>query len=423
MNKVMKYQIVKSIDYKWKDFKQILKNIQKDTREILNKSIHLCWEYQGFSSEYKQKYGKYPKTKEILNYSNLLRYCYDKLKNDYYKFNKQNYTCTIKKATDKWKNDLKDIITGKKLPPYYKENCPIDLHKNSILIIKENDDYYINLSLISNLYKKELNRKSGQFLVLIKVSDNTQKTILERILLGEYNISNSQLTYNDKKNKWFINLTYSFEPKKKELDKSNIMGIDMGIVYPIYFAFNNSFKRGKIEGGEIERFRKQIEKRKNQLYAQGKYCGNGRIGHGIKTRIKPIKFSSEKVSNFRNTTNHKYSRYIVDMAIKNNCGIIQMEDLTGINKNNAFLKNWTYYDLQQKIKYKAEEVGIEVKFIDPQYTSQRCSKCGYIHKDNRPEQKTFKCQSCGFETNADYNAARNIATQDIDLIIKEQIKN
>lgn len=110
------------------------------------------------------------------------------------------------------------------------------------------------------------------------------------------------------------------------------------------------------------------------------------------------------------------------MAAKNNCGTIQVEDLEGINTDNKFLKNWTYYDFQQKIEYKAKEKGIKLLKIKPNYTSQRCSKCGYIHKDNRPDQSTFICQKCGFETLADYNAARNIATKDIEKIIQNELE-
>jgi transposase len=100
-----------------------------------------------------------------------------------------------------------------------------------------------------------------------------------------------------------------------------------------------------------------------------------------------------------------------------------MEDLTGINgrKDGAFLKNWSYYDLQKKIEYKAAEHGIEVRYIKPEYTSQRCSSCGYINEENGVDQKTFKCLKCGFEANADYNAAKNIATPNIETIIKETL--
>lgn len=134
--------------------------------------------------------------------------------------------------------------------------------------------------------------------------------------------------------------------------------------------------------------------------------------------MKALKKLSTKISNFRNTVNHKYSRYIVDMAVKHGCGTIQMEDLTGINKDNLFLKDWTYYDLQKKIEYKASEYGIEVKYINPKYTSQRCSRCGYIDKDNRETQEKFICKNCGYIENADINASQNIAVLGIEEIIK-----
>lgn len=43
------------------------------------------------------------------------------------------------------------------------------------------------------------------------------------------------------------------------------------------------------------------------------------------------------------------------------------------------------------------------------YTSQRCSACGHTAKENRKSQAAFDCQSCGYQDNADVNAAKNIA--------------
>ena len=100
-----------------------------------------------------------------------------------------------------------------------------------------------------------------------------------------------------------------------------------------------------------------------------------------------------------------------------------MEDLTGVtDSKDKFLKWWTYYDLQQKIEHKAKVAGIEVRKVNPRYTSQRCSRCGYINKDNRQTQAEFRCLNCGYKTNADYNAARNLAIEGIDEIISEQIE-
>jgi putative transposase len=65
--------------------------------------------------------------------------------------------------------------------------------------------------------------------------------------------------------------------------------------------------------------------------------------------------------------------------------------------------------------------------IDPAHTSGRCSCCGHIHRSVnkeqwRPSQDKFICQSCGTKMNADHNAAKNIATKDIENIIKEQLE-
>ncbi|MCY4520543.1 MAG: transposase [Caldilineaceae bacterium] len=60
--------------------------------------------------------------------------------------------------------------------------------------------------------------------------------------------------------------------------------------------------------------------------------------------------------------------------------------------------------LELKLAYKAGEV---IK-VNPAYTSQTCSRCGYVHKANRLSQAVFRCGVCGFRANADHDAAINI---------------
>ena len=50
-----------------------------------------------------------------------------------------------------------------------------------------------------------------------------------------------------------------------------------------------------------------------------------------------------------------------------------------------------------------------VRFVNPQYTSQRCSACGHVAPEARESQASYRCVACGFVCNADRNAARNIA--------------
>ncbi|MFL0198873.1 RNA-guided endonuclease TnpB family protein [Clostridium sp. WILCCON 0269] len=162
-----------------------------------------------------------------------------------------------------------------------------------------------------------------------------------------------------------------------------------------------------MDGKELIHYRQKIQARRTALLKNSKLAekNKGKAGHGRTKRIEGVTRMSEKVKNFRDTLNHKYSRYVVDFAIKHDCGCIQVEDLSGYDKNaiETLLKNWSYYDLQQKIKYKAEEHGIEISFVNPKYTSLRCSSCGNIHKGNKDcknNQAKFECAICGHEENA-----------------------
>ena len=49
-----------------------------------------------------------------------------------------------------------------------------------------------------------------------------------------------------------------------------------------------------------------------------------------------------------------------------------------------------------------------VTLIDPRNTSRRCSLCGHVARENRESQADFRCVECGYEDNADLNAAKNI---------------
>ncbi|WP_349254435.1 transposase [Halorientalis sp.] len=93
-------------------------------------------------------------------------------------------------------------------------------------------------------------------------------------------------------------------------------------------------------------------------------------------------------------------------------GII-FENLDHIRENIANgsqFQQWAYAKFVELVEYKAESTALFVDFVNPAYTSQRCSHCGFTHEDNRDD-KAFVCQDCGHEANADYNAAKNIANR------------
>lgn len=68
-------------------------------------------------------------------------------------------------------------------------------------------------------------------------------------------------------------------------------------------------------------------------------------------------------------------------------------------------------------KYKLKREFVRV---DPAYTSQTCSECGNVSKESRRTQSKFVCVSCGFELNADINAAKNILSSGRAYIRKRE---
>ncbi len=74
---------------------------------------------------------------------------------------------------------------------------------------------------------------------------------------------------------------------------------------------------------------------------------------------------------------------------------------------NHKLGSWSPFQLDQFIEYKAQDRNKSVMYVNPKYTSQKCSKCGFVDKNNR-KGSVFHCLNCHFEIHADLNASRNI---------------
>ncbi len=75
--------------------------------------------------------------------------------------------------------------------------------------------------------------------------------------------------------------------------------------------------------------------------------------------------------------------------------------------NRVILRNGWGMD-RQMLEYKTAWRGGMLVAVPPAYTSQTCSACGHVDKNNRLSQARFQCLACGHAENADRNAAKNI---------------
>lgn len=215
------------------------------------------------------------------------------------------------------------------------------------------------------------------------------------------------LNYSFKQKAIILNLQYKFldTPVKST---GEIIGVDRGL-YNIVTC-SNGFK---ISGNKLRAKQRKDLFNKRNIQAKG-----------TKSAKHKLKKLSRKLARFSKDVNHCISKQLVNIP---NVNTLVFENLKNIGKKskgkklNKWIHSWSFYQLQIFTEYKAKELGIKVSYVDPRYTSQKCSKCGHIDKNNR-NKHSFHCLQCGFGINADLNAAINIKQNYIlSLTNKEQV--
>jgi len=187
-------------------------------------------------------------------------------------------------------------------------------------------------------------------------------------------------------------------PEGAMIEPTNVLGIDLGVVN---LATDST---GEVFSGEgVEKLRKRYARRRAELNRTGTKSARRRL-----CKIR------KREANFRRDTNHRISKRLVVKA-KATDSAIALENLKGIKdrvtvkrRQRNRLGSWAFFQLRAFVEYKAALAGIQVPTVDPRNTSRTCSKCGHCEKANRKSQSEFVCKHCGYSTNADFNAARNI---------------
>jgi IS605 OrfB family transposase len=200
----------------------------------------------------------------------------------------------------------------------------------------------------------------------------------------------------DRKGRWWLHIVMetdipTFEPT------TQVVGIDLGIATPAVDSNGNKYGSDhwkQVEDRTFERHRRLQSK-------------------GTKSAKRHLKKISGKQKRFRKDCDHVLSKRLVQ-SVESGATLV-FEDLTNIRGRAKMRKaqrrrlhGWSFAQFQAFVTYKAEGKGVKVEFVDPRYTSQKCSQCGHIERGNRPTQADFRCKKCGFECHADYNASINI---------------
>jgi putative transposase len=206
----------------------------------------------------------------------------------------------------------------------------------------------------------------------------------------------ADLVYRDKK--LFLLCTIDL-PDGAPIEIKDALGVDLGIVNIAADSTGETFSGSKVE--EVRRYYAKRRKVLNRV--------------GTKSACRRLSKIRRREANFRRNENHRIAKRIVAKAKATGCAIV-LEELRGIRdrvavkskQQRARHSGWSFFQLRAFVEYKARLAGVPVILVDPRNTSRTCSQCGYCDKGNRQAQESFRCLHCGYSTNADYNAARNL---------------
>jgi putative transposase len=254
--------------------------------------------------------------------------------------------------------------------------------------------------------------RTYRLMSLDRVSLNTmQGRVICRLILGkrqhsmlidaQWTIGGAELVW--KRGTYYLNVTQNREAPSVAATTETI-GVDLGIVNLATASDGEMFT-----GAKVHEVRMRYHKRRQVLQSVG-----------TKAAKRRLKKMSGHESRFQKDTNHKISRALVTKAVVARKALA-LEDLTGIRERTKMVQrahryqrqSWAFSQLRCFIAYKSAWASVEVKLVDPTYTSQTCSTCGHCERANRHSQSSFTCQQCGFCIHADINAAINIARAEV----------
>ncbi|TYR35982.1 hypothetical protein FXV77_11105 [Sphingobacterium phlebotomi] len=185
-----------------------------------------------------------------------------------------------------------------------------------------------------------------------------KRVLLQRALVGQIKICASSLQMV--KGKLFLLMALELPKKDHDLKEHVIAEASLSVEYPITIQINKEqFQIGNKEEFLYRRMAIQAARHRIQKAAAFNKGGKGR-----KKKLKSLEHFDKKEKSYVDNRLHLYSRRLIDICVKSQAGTLLLVNQTNkeeVAKDDEFLlRNWSYYGLVEKIKYKAEMAGINL---------------------------------------------------------------
>ncbi len=212
----------------------------------------------------------------------------------------------------------------------------------------------------------------------------------------------SAVCVTERAGRWFVSIV---GPQIADAANKGLpaVGLDLGVARLATLSDGTVIENPKA----LAAGRRKLDRLQREVARKKKISSNRRKARTkvAKAYARVAKVRSDALHKATTTLAKSHGRIVIeDLRVKN------MTAGGGKKKRglNRVLLDASLGEFRRQLEYKGKLYGCEVVAVAAQYTSQRCSLCGHTDRGNRPSQAGFCCLSCGFEINADLNAAINI---------------
>jgi hypothetical protein len=221
-----------------------------------------------------------------------------------------------------------------------------------------------------------------------------------REALAEFPRLCTGVTLNRRDGQWYA--TFVVERRGPKAKPSAVVGVDIGMVNII------STSTGQRYGQISPQLRERVER------AAAKRRRKQKLNVCLKRKGQsPVDLRDHRAEAFARNEIGRALNQMLDDLPEGAAVAIERLSVTDLRFKsrlmNRALRAAQLGYARDKLKFKLDERGIRYRSVQPAYSSQQCSDCGFTSPMNRRSQAEFRCLWCGYVANADENAASNIA--------------
>ena len=200
----------------------------------------------------------------------------------------------------------------------------------------------------------------------------------------------------------------------------NVVGIDVNCKHNLFALSNETtYDYDRKLVNDFCKLSIEIDKLKeNKEYKIGK-----RKQHKLDVlKMKMIKSEQRLISKMCKELKLQGVNHIVMEDLDNGFGRCYVKDSDNEDINyNRKIHFLCLSSLKGEVEHISRNYDIAVSTVHSSYTSKMCPICGCIEDENRPNQETFNCIECGYEVNADFNAANNIKNRVVLTVLRDKL--